>query len=253
MDWDNATPFQQLAFRPCRPCEGEVTEHRVIIDRHTGEPKQWFCIRCRTKSGVIFPFSPIEVPDGRAQIHAALKTLAIYAPVVMNVDQKRLYAVTRRYFAAGWSVKDLLRAIDYRPDDSPHETAAISIRDPGDTVLGRLQTRLREWVWRDRFEDDEGGDIMPGPYTTMRNAMRVRAEEQNIRAFSRAIEWSERQQGAQAAAQSDVAKLARMQIADAINLANKTKRTGGQREAAAVAELVTWAQNRSGEEAATHK
>lgn len=244
--WESARPFQQLSWWLCEKCDGELTEHRIIVDRHSQEPKAWCCTRCHAYTRLRLPFSPIDPPVGRAQIEAALRTLAIYVPLFMSVDQKRLYRVTGRFFAAGWSVKDILHAIDYRPDGNSHETAAIGTRQPGDILLARVSTRLREWVWRDRFEDEEGGDIMPGPYTTMRAMMRERSEEQQIRAFSRAIEWAERERMAKEAREKGLPALARRQAAIAAALGRYRKRKADQREDAARAEHVARVRNRSG-------
>ncbi|GAB1693462.1 hypothetical protein KRM28CT15_52650 [Krasilnikovia sp. M28-CT-15] len=79
--WESATPYRQLTWWLCEPCDGELTEHRIIVDRHSQEPKQWCCTRCHTYTKLNPQFSPIESPDGKAQIEAALKTLAIYAPM----------------------------------------------------------------------------------------------------------------------------------------------------------------------------
>jgi hypothetical protein len=224
-----------------------VTEHRVISNRHTGEPERWCCNRCYTYSPVVLPFTPIEPPYGGAQILAALKTLAIYAPVLLKVDEDLLYRVTWKFFNAGWCVRDILRAIDYRPDDSPHETAAINMRDPGELIAGRIQTRLREWTWRHRF-DDEGG-VMPGPYTAMRKAMRVRADEQKVRAFLRGVEWSEQERLAQEARERGAPASVRQQVAIACELAKIARREGDRREAAALADLVARARDDSGKAA----
>jgi hypothetical protein len=242
--WNNAKPFQQLTWWLCEGCDGQLTEHRIVVDRHTREPRQWCCTRCHTHTSLNLEFPATAVPDGRTQIEAALRTLAIYAPIFLRVDQKRLYSVTGRYFAAGWCVKDILHAIDYRPDGSPHETAAINPRDPGDITLPRIATRLRDWVWRDKFEEEEGGDIMPGPYTAMRNAMRVRHEEQQVRALSRAIEWTEQARMAAEARAKGAPDIARRQVAIAQQLAKQRKREGDEREATARAEQVAWARSR---------
>jgi hypothetical protein len=245
--WDNAKPVRQLTWWLCeaKGCDGQLTEHRVVMDRRTGEPRQWCCMRCHTYTGLSLPFSPTAIPEGKAQIEAALKTLAIYAPILLKVDQERLYSVTGRYFAAGWCVKDLLYAIDHRPDGSPHETAGLNFRDPGDITLPRVATRLRDWMWRDRFEEEEGGDIMPGAYAAMRNAMRARHEEQQVRALSRAIEWAEQERTAAEARAKDAPAIARRQVAIAQQLAKQRKREGDKREAAALAEQVAWARGRS--------
>ena len=234
--WESATPHRQLTWWLCDGCDGELTEHRVIVDRHTQTPKQWCCTRCHTYTQLELPFSAIEPPTGKEQIESALKTLAIFSPIFMDMDQKRLYTVTGRYFAAGWSVKDILRAIDYRPDESPHETAALNPRHSASINLARVATRLREWVWRNKFEDDEGGDIMPGPYTEMRTMMRVRHQEQQVRSFSRSIEWSEQERLAREARANGTPELARRQVAIARELAKHFKQEGNAREAAALAE-----------------
>jgi hypothetical protein len=243
--WENAKPFRQLTWWLCEPCDGQLIEHRVVMDPRTGEPRWWCCTRCHTYTDLKPPFSPIEVPDGRAQIEAALVTFAIFAPCLLRVDQKRLYSLTGRHFAAKWCVKDLLYAVDHRPDGSPHETAAINLRDPGDVTLPRIATRLRMWVYRDRFEDEEGGDIMPGPYTAMRTAMRVRHEEQQVRALFRGIEWAEQERMAADARAKGASIIARRQVAVAVQLAKQRKREGDEREATARAEQVAWARGRS--------
>jgi hypothetical protein len=247
-DWGDATPFPQLALWPCKSCDGQVTAHRVIIDRRTREPKQWYCDRCHTYTPLNLPFSPLEAPDGREQILAALKTMAIYLPIFMSVDQRRLYGITWRFFKAGWSVKDILYAIDYKPDDTPHETPAINPREP-ETILRRMQTRLRQWVWRDRYEDEEGGDIMPGPHTSMRTAMRARAEEQQVRALARDIEWAQQREMAQEARFKGAPMFARLAVEMAVEQAKKQRHDGDKREAEALAELVAWVKNQPGEAA----
>lgn len=233
--WEGVGALRETTRRLCSPCGDVITTHTVVPDRHTREPKQWLCERCHTYTGIKLPFSPIESPDGREQIAAALKTMAIYAPILLRVDQDHLYAVTRRFFNAGWSVKDLLHAIDFRPDQSSHETAALNVRDRTEIVLGRIQTRLREWVWRDRYEDDKGSDIMPGPYTSMRQAMGLRHEEQKVRAFSREIEWAEQARLAADARRRGTPALVRQELAIAQELARHFKQDGNAREAAALA------------------
>jgi len=247
-DWGDATPFRQLAYWPCKSCDDEMMVHRVIIDRRTREPKQWCCVRCHTYTPLILPFSPLEAPEGREQIEAALKTMAIYLPVLMLVDQKRLYGLTWRFFKAGWSVKDILYALDNTPNDTPHETPAINPREP-ETILRRMQPRLRQWVWRDRYEEEEGGDIMPGPHTSMRKAMQVRAEEQQVRALSRDIEWVQQREMAQEARHKGAPMFARLAVEMAVEQAKKQRRDGDRRETEALAELVAWAKNEPGEAA----
>jgi hypothetical protein len=244
--WDNAKPFRQLNWWLCeaKGCE-QLTEHQVVLDRRTGEPRQWCCTRCHTHSGLNLPFSPTAIPDGREQTEAALKTLLIYAPILLRVDQARLYLIADRFFRAGWCVKDLLYAIDYQPTGDLHEGAELLLRDPGDITLPRIAARLRRWAWRDKYEDDKGGDVMPGPYTAMRNAMRVRHEEQQVRALSREIEWAEQERMAAEARVKDAPTLARRQVAIAQQLAKHRKRDGDEREAAALAEQVAWARGRS--------
>src|SRR4051794_23158108 len=48
--WEGEGPLREVIMRRCSPCERQITEHTVIVDRHTREPKQWLCNRCHTKT-----------------------------------------------------------------------------------------------------------------------------------------------------------------------------------------------------------
>jgi hypothetical protein len=79
----------------------------------------------------------------------------------------------------------------------------------------------------------------------MRKMMKQRYEEQQIRAFSRAIEWSERERLAQEARDKGAPYLARRQVAIAQELAKHRKREGARREAAALTAQLERARDRS--------
>ncbi|QBI53218.1 hypothetical protein [Streptomonospora litoralis] len=84
----------------------------------------------------------------RSDVHRACETLRRSDPSLRGVDFAELRDEAARFFAAGWTVGDLLHALGHRHDGTPWE------QGPGYEGVEWLQHRLRNWK-------SETGDIRP--------------------------------------------------------------------------------------------
>lgn len=91
-------------------------------------------------------------------------------PATRSVSFKAMRSILRPFFLAGWTVNDVVHAVDYRPDGSlwPHE-GSRGVRVP----KGWLPYRLSAWV-------DDAGTVRRSP------SQRVIADGQRLAALRRA-------------------------------------------------------------------
>ncbi|KXK59799.1 hypothetical protein AWW66_22245 [Micromonospora rosaria] len=178
-------------------------------------------------------FGPTDVPDGRAQIEAAVRLIGVRVPALARCNLGNVYEALRPYFLAGWCVRDVLRALDYLPDGRPHPGQGVSwsVRDSPDKTLWALRQRLRMWRWRDRPDQE---NIMSGWWTEMSKAMAVAKEEQDHRAAIRDEDWA-RQRADARASDGSARALARRQAEIAAGIAKRARREADQRERARIA------------------
>lgn len=197
-EWNRATAERPPAD-PCPRCHaGPDAQYLFNAD---GRRPAWRCSRCHTLGKEVgLPFDLRTPPEGRNDGHLAVETLALLAPTVFDrIDREACYLILRAYFTAGWCIRDVLHAIDYLPDGSPHRGGgnAWERGEPADRTLFRLRKRLMEWRWSEGDLTD--GDIMTGPYTATRQAMEARAVEQRERDAVRRAEWDRQDALAQTA------------------------------------------------------
>nr|WP_156001935.1 hypothetical protein [Streptomonospora sp. PA3] len=84
----------------------------------------------------------------RSEVHRACETLRRSDPSLRGVDFAELRDEAARFFAAGWTLGDLLHALGHRHDGAPWP------QGPGYEGIEWLQHRLRNWK-------SETGDIRP--------------------------------------------------------------------------------------------
>lgn len=149
----------------------------------------WHCKGCHAVTSAVLPFDPKVPPEGRDECYAAIETLTVFVPIMATIDRELIYKIVRPYFNAGWSVRDIVYAMDYTPDGQTYVgQGAAWVRGEGrDRTLYRLQRRLWAWRWADRADGD---DIMDGAYTSMTTAMRIRREEIEQHSAIRAVDWA---------------------------------------------------------------
>lgn len=230
--WDHSTSLRPPSY-PCPHC-GEA-ERRPVLGSAGGawnDRGVWRCASCsRPLAGL--SFRPTQVPDGRTEIEAAVRLIGVRVPALARCNPDTVYEILRPYFNAGWCVRDVLRALDYLPDNQPHpgQGVAWSVRDSPDKILWTLRQRLRAWRWRDRPDEE---NIMRGWWTEMSTAMQVAQEEQEHRAAIREHEWAH-QRAIARASDGTARELARRQAAIAAGIAKRARREADQRENARIA------------------
>ncbi len=188
---------------------------------------------------MVLPWEPNVAPEGRREGHLAIDTMAIYAPIFAPIDREAIYLVVRPYFAAGWCVRDILHAIDYRPDGTGHRDTGIAwVRgEPHDQTRARLMFRLRMWRWGEADTSD-GKDIMTGPYTAMTAAMKARGEALKAEQAARRAVWDREAEHAQTAIDRGASAGARRAAEVAAVLGRQRRAKADAREADHLAQLV---------------
>lgn len=88
-----------------------------------------------------------QVPANRTEMLAAAAEMRRRSFVLRRASLRAVRSVARDFFSAGWSVRDLLMALDRRPDGTswPH-AGAHGVR----SVRGWFSHRLRRWRDADR-------------------------------------------------------------------------------------------------------
>lgn len=228
LSWESL-PTEPPSSTPCSKCQASPREQHVF--RGPTGPA-WRCKRCHALTVMALPFDPRVPPDGRQQSFEALETLAIFAPVMYPIDRELIYDIVRPYFVAGWTVHDIVHAMDNMPDGQPYTAQGFAwIRgEVRDRTLARLQRRLRAWRWADR---DKGEDIMAGPHSSMVRTMAQRRAEQNARASVRAADWATAEIHARQGASSPARAEARKIAAQAAERAGRERRVADLRERSA--------------------
>ncbi|MEV4346311.1 hypothetical protein AB0J83_17730 [Actinoplanes sp. NPDC049596] len=146
------------------------------------------CGRC---GGPGYAFDPGRAPQGSEETEAAVECLLQHVPVLRPLDRGVLGAIVDDHFRAGWCVRDVVHALDQRPDNEGHEI--WSAKEPPERLLWHVHERLRTWRWTD------GGEIMAGPWTARRAAMATAHRLQADRQRERDESWHEQIAGARAA------------------------------------------------------
>ena len=149
------------------------------------------------------------VPKNRTEALAAAQAMQKHARLLRRVSAEHLRHLARPFFAAGWSPRDLLHAIDHEPGGRPHGYTS-GVRSPA----GWIRSRLAAW---------SGPDDVPLPSRSQRltEARRQVLAEQTAR---RARDAAAR---AQAADYPAAAALAREML--------RTRRIGASRDSGGLA------------------
>lgn len=108
-------------------------------------------------------WSLVDVPAVKAQRLAAARRLQFEAPSLRGCSVPALAAVLREWFVAGWSPRDVLTALDFKPGAEGAWTFTTSVR----SVVGWVGYRLAAWR-------DEAGRPVASP---AQRAAAVRAAE----------------------------------------------------------------------------
>ena len=80
------------------------------------------------------------VPENRTEALAAAQVMQERARVLRRVSAEHLRHLARPFFAAGWSPRDLLHAIDHEPGGRQHGYTS-GVRSPA----GWIRSRLAAW------------------------------------------------------------------------------------------------------------
>ena len=80
------------------------------------------------------------VPENRAEALAAAQVMQERARLLRRISAEHLRHLARPFFAAGWSPRDLLHAIDHEPGGRQHAYTA-GVRSPA----GWIRSRLAAW------------------------------------------------------------------------------------------------------------
>ena len=84
------------------------------------------------------------VPQSRSEALGAAQVMQERAPVLRRMSGEHLRHLARPFFAAGWSPRDLLHAIDHEPGGRQHGWTS-GVR----SVPGWVRARLTEWLGPD--------------------------------------------------------------------------------------------------------
>ena len=96
------------------------------------------------------------VPENRTEALAAAQAMQERARLLRRISAEHLRHLARPFFAAGWSPRDLLHAIDHEPGGRPHGYTS-GVRSPA----GWIRSRLAAW---------SGPDDVPLPSRSQRLA-----------------------------------------------------------------------------------
>lgn len=228
------TPNGREGTTPGRPRTGAChvcwspPEHQVAVQTPTGWA--WRCTRCNATATTDLPFDPRVPPEGREEAYAAIEAICLLAPIFGSIDRDLIYRIVRPYFNVGWTVRDVVYAINYLPDGQTHpgDGKAWVRGEPRDTTLARLLRRLRTWRWKDI--DDDGSDIMKGPDTATVNAMATMARKQQFNAEGRRIAEQLQDESARLARERGASSGARRVAALAVIQARQARRSADELE-----------------------
>jgi len=83
----------------------------------------------------------IDSAHTQAQRLALVRLMQFRSPVVRTVSDRHLRHLARDFLLAGWSARELLHALDYKPDGTPHPYAynASDLRVPAGWLAHRWQ------------------------------------------------------------------------------------------------------------------
>lgn len=100
------------------------------------------------------PWPAMAVTHSRRDRLAAAEAMQAANPVAALVSTRQLRSIARPWLAAGWCVRDLLHALDYRPDGAAHGYAyqLADLRCPPGWI-----------AYRWRFWTDSDGHPLPSP------------------------------------------------------------------------------------------
>lgn len=104
---------------------------------------------------------------------AAAETLRLLSPAAYQASARNVRSIARPWLAAGWTVRDLIFAIDHTPAGAEHPYAynARDLRSPAGWIVARLR------LWRDK-----AGAPLPSPRQQAETANRAaRAEHERWR------------------------------------------------------------------------
>ena len=96
------------------------------------------------------------IPENRTEALAAAQAMQERARLLRRISAEHLRHLARPFFAAGWSPRDLLHAIDHEPGGRPHGYTS-GVRSPA----GWIRSRLAAW---------SGPDDVPLPSRSQRLA-----------------------------------------------------------------------------------
>ena len=105
------------------------------------------------------------VPENRSEALAAAQAMQERVGVLRRLSAKCLRSLARPFFAAGWTPRDVLRAIDYAPGGRQHGYTA-GVRSPAAWV----GSRLAQWL------DADGAPLPSASQRRAAAAARVRAD-----------------------------------------------------------------------------
>lgn len=180
--------------RPCERC-WEVTDQHLV---DAPEGQVWACRRCGDTTGADYAFDPRRPPAGPAEVGAAVDCLVQHVMAMRSVGRGLLVPIVAEFFQAGWCVRDVVHALNCRPDGELHETgsATWSLTELPDRTAWRIRERLN--VWRLSAVDGPG-EIMRGEWTATKLAMAGTYRAQADRQRERDDDWHQRQAAARAA------------------------------------------------------
>ena len=131
------------------------------------------------------------VPENRTEALAAAQVMQERARVLRRISAEHLRHLARPFFAAGWSPRDLLHAIDHEPGGRQHGYTS-GVRSPA----GWIRSRLAAWF---------GPNGVPLPSRSQRLA-EARRQVLADQAARRARDAAERAAAADYPAQADRAR-----------------------------------------------
>lgn len=114
------------------------------------------------------------VTRGKRDRWAAATTLRNTNPVLGRISMKHLASIARPWLQAGWCIRDLLHALDHRPDGTPHPYAFAI--DDIEYPPGWVAARWRAWT------DAEGAPLSSPRATREHERDQVRRDLAQFRA-----------------------------------------------------------------------
>lgn len=86
-----------------------------------------------------------RTPASKIQRRAAASQLQLTALPLRVLSPADLASTCRDFFLAGWTVNDVLHALDHHPDTGPHQLNSVPTGDAPARVRGWLRWRLGAW------------------------------------------------------------------------------------------------------------